>query len=82
MEEELYEEIDEEPRSKPWVWVVYLLLFAVAIPWYWPVGSVGRVVMGVPLWVAVTLGSVVLLALWTVFVITRYWPVGGEGADG
>lgn len=81
MEEELYEEIVEEPRAKPWVWVVYLLLFALAIPWYWPAGSIGRVVMGVPLWVAVTLGSVVLLALWTVFVIARYWRVRSEGED-
>ena len=68
-----YEDLIVEPREKPLVWLIYLLLFAITIPWYWPAGYIGPLVLGLPLWVATTLGGVVLLALWTVFTIGRYW---------
>ena len=67
------EGLRDEPRRHPLVWVVYLLLFAVAVPWYWPTGYRGPLVLGLPLWTAVTLGAVVLMALWTGFVIRRWW---------
>ena len=57
MEEDPFEEIVLEPRKKPVVWVVYVLLFAVAVPWYWPTGYSGHAVMGLPLWVAVTVAA-------------------------
>ena len=67
-----------EPRQVWWLWVVYALLYAVAIPWYWPEGYRGPLVFGLPLWVGVTLLSVLALALWTVLVITRFWKTGPE----
>ncbi len=76
-----YEDLIVEPREKPLVWLIYLLLFAIAIPWYWPAGYVGPLVLGMPLWVATTLGSVVLLALWTVFTISRFWRHASEGDE-
>jgi len=33
---EIYPELIEEPRKVRWVWCVYLILYAIAIPWYWP----------------------------------------------
>ncbi len=67
------EGLGDEPRQHPLIWVVYLLLFAVAVPWYWPTGYRGPLVLGLPLWAAVSLGAVVLMALWTGFVIRRWW---------
>ena len=67
------EGLNDEPRRHPLIWVVYLLLFAVAVPWYWPTGYRGPLVLGLPLWSAVSLGAVVLMALWTGFVIRRWW---------
>ena len=67
------EGLGDEPRRHPLIWVVYLLLFAVAVPWYWPTGYRGPLVLGLPLWAAVSLGAVVLMALWTGFVIRRWW---------
>ena len=67
-----------------WVWIGYLLLFAIAIPWYWPQGFRGPLVVGLPLWVAVTLGAIVFLAVWTVWVIHFTWGedvVSGDGDD-
>lgn len=67
------EGLRDEPRRHPLIWVVYLLLLAVAVPWYWPTGYRGPLVLGLPLWAAVSLGAVVLMALWTAFVIGRWW---------
>ena len=67
------EGLRDEPRRHRLIWVVYLLLFAVAVPWYWPTGYRGPLVLGLPLWAAVSLGAVVLMALWTGFVIRRWW---------
>ena len=60
-----------EPRKIRYIWLVYLLLYALAIPWYWPEGYRGPLILGFPLWVAVSLGAVLLLAAWTVWVIRR-----------
>jgi hypothetical protein len=62
-----------EPRRVLWIWGVYLVLYAVAIPWYWPQGYRGPLLGGFPLWAAVSLGCAVLLALFTAWVIFRYW---------
>ena len=67
------EGLRDEPRRHPLIWVVYLLLLAIAVPWYWPTGYRGPLVLGLPLWAAVSLGAVVLMALWTAFVIRRWW---------
>ena len=67
------EGLRDEPRRHPLIWVVYLLLLAVAVPWYWPTGYRGPLVLGLPLWTAVSLGAVVLMALWTGFVIRLWW---------
>ncbi len=74
-----YEELVREPRKVRWVWLVYLLLYAIAIPWYWPAGYRGHLVAGFPIWVVVTLVGVLLLAGWTLWVIANHWRVrGGE----
>ena len=62
-----------EPRQVGYIWIVYVLLFAVAVPWYWPVDYRGPLVLGLPLWVAVSLTAIALLAAWTAWVINRYW---------
>ncbi len=72
------EQLVAEPRKVGYVWIVYLLLYALAVPWYWPAGYRGPLVLGFPLWVAVSLGAVLLLAAWTGFVIRRYWTEGEE----
>jgi hypothetical protein len=80
--DELFVGLQQEPRKKRWIWLVYLFLFAAAIPWYWPLSYRGSLVVGLPMWVAVTVATTVLLASWTVFVIAKYWrdPSDADGA--
>ena len=80
-DKDIYPELACEPRRVRWIWLVYLLLYAVAIPWYWPKGYQGPLVSGFPLWVVVSLGSMLLLAIWTAWVIHRFWRSSGEGID-
>ena len=67
-----------EPRKIRFICLVYLLLYALAIPWYLAAGYRGPLILGFPLWVAVSLGAVLLLAAWTVWVIRRYWIMAQE----
>lgn len=63
----------DEPRFHPWIWVVYVVLFSAAIPWYLPPGAQATTWLGFPLWVTISLGATFAIAFFTVFVIRRYW---------
>ena len=73
--------LGRDPRRRPLVWVVYAVLYAVAVPWYWPTGYRGPLVFGLPLWVFVTLAAVLALGLWTarVLAVTREDGAGQPG---
>ena len=42
------EQLVSEPRKVRYIWIVYLLLYALAVPWYWPEGYRGPLVLGFP----------------------------------
>jgi hypothetical protein len=63
----------DEPRRHRWIWITYVLLFGAAVPWYLPASASRSVWPGFPLWVSVSLGATVALAVFTAFVIHRYW---------
>ena len=71
-----------EPRSHPWIWVVYVLLFAASVPWYLPAGGPPQLWLGLPHWVVISLSAYLGVALFTAWVVARYWstpPPGDEG---
>jgi len=55
------------------VWLAYAVLFAIAIPWYWPADDV-RLLLGIPLWAAVSIGASVLISIFTAGLLLRFWP--------
>jgi hypothetical protein len=55
-----------------WIWVVYIVLFGLSVPWYLPDGPV-RIWFGLPYWVVLSLCAVGAVALFTVWVVGRYW---------
>jgi 4-amino-4-deoxy-L-arabinose transferase-like glycosyltransferase len=66
------------PRKRPvflrWqVWIAYAVLFALAIPWYWPADQTD-LVLGVPLWVAVTLCVSFAISAFTAWLLITGWP--------
>ena len=56
--------------------LTYTALFSVAVPWYWQwLGSLSeKIVVGVPLWVAVSILSALGIALHTAWVLREPWP--------
>lgn len=60
------------PPMPRWVWLVYLILFAASVPWYLPDGAV-PVWMGLPYWVVLSLSAIICVAMFTVWVVRRYW---------
>ncbi len=71
---------DDSPElpqpTRWWIGVVYLVLFALSVPWYLPATGASPVPLwlGLPYWVVVTLVGNVAVALFTALVAVRYWP--------
>ncbi len=63
----------EEPSRHWWIWLVYVVLFALSIPWYLPKGSTPQIWWGLPRWVIASLLAALGIALFTAFVVNRYW---------
>ncbi len=57
----------------PWIWVVYAVLLAISIPWYWP-QEVGTIVLGMPLWAAVSVLGSAAMSLFTAWLFLKRWP--------
>lgn len=56
------------------IWIGYLTLFALSIPWYLPADTVPSLWLGLPYWVVISLACCVLIACLNVIVIYRSWP--------
>jgi hypothetical protein len=65
--------IVREPIRKPWVWVGLGAIILAGIPWYLPAGMVEPVVIGLPAWTIVAVGSSVLLCGYLTWVLSRHW---------
>ena len=59
-------------RPRGWIVLVYLVLLALVIPWYWPAGD-ARHLAGLPLWVLATLAALLLTSSFTAWVFLT-WP--------
>lgn len=62
-----------EPDRVRWVWVVYLILFAISVPWYLPADMTPPVVFGLPYWVVISLAAAAAAAGFTFIVVDRCW---------
>lgn len=55
------------PPPRRWVALVYLVLLALIIPWYWPAGDT-RHAFGFPLWALTSLAAVLVTSIFTAYV--------------
>ena len=65
------------PKPRAWVLAVYLVLFALVIPWSWPAGD-ARHVFGLPLWVLATLAAVFVTSVFTAWVYLTQSDAEGD----
>ena len=61
--------------------VAYVLLFVVAVPWYWGEGG-SKPVLGMPLWAVVSVGVSFLISCLTAWAAFRTWPSDGDDGEG
>jgi hypothetical protein len=63
----------QEPLQRRWFLPLVVLLILASVPWYRPTGLVGHIYGGLPLWIWVTLGCSLLIAVLTCYVTLRSW---------
>ena len=61
--------------------VAYVLLFLVAVPWYWGEGG-SKPVLGMPLWAVVSIGVSFFISCLTAWAAFRTWPSEGGDEEG
>lgn len=71
--------VSPKPRGVPRARLIaiYLVLFALVLPWYWPAGDT-RHVLGFPVWALVTLAAVFATSAFTAWI---YLTQSGGEAD-
>ncbi|MDH4063093.1 MAG: hypothetical protein OEW19_01735 [Acidobacteriota bacterium] len=69
-----------DPGRRLWIWVVYACLYAASIPWYLPSNERPPVWFGLPYWVVLSLTATSAIAVFTLFVVSRYWSEAPEEA--
>lgn len=62
--------------------MVYVLLFAASVPWYLPAGRPPRIWLGLPHWVVISLAAYLAVAVFTAWVVARYWSVREDDDTG
>ena len=69
---------------RPWLLTLgFVLLFVAAVPWYWgDGGGETPLVLGMPLWVAVSTGVMFLISCLTAWAAFRTWPSDDDDAEG
>ena len=60
----------------------FALLFIAAVQWYWTGGGETPLVLGVPLWVAVSTGVSFLISCLAAWAAFRTWPSDDNDAEG
>lgn len=67
----------EAPRNSPpgamWPTLVYALLLAIGIPWYWPADN-HSIVLGMPAWVIVAIAASTCASVFTAWLLAKPWP--------
>ncbi len=74
-------ELPPAPR-RWWIGAVYVLLFAVSVPWYLPASDPVPVWLGLPHWVVIAIVGSAAIAVFTALVVTRFWPTEEEIVHG
>lgn len=56
-----------------WVWLFYLVFFALSIPWYLPNALSMQLILGLPLWLITSITAIFIMAVFTLWIINKYW---------
>jgi len=63
----------KEPAKNPLFWILWLLIIAVSVPWYFPSKTYEPIVAGLPLWALAVLVTIVLYAVFATLSAYMFW---------
>lgn len=66
-------ELEREPAKQRWYLPAILFLVIFSVPWYFVPGRIGNVLLGLPVWVWLSLGCAVALSCLTAIAVLRFW---------
>lgn len=69
----------KEPIRKPWIWVVFGLLFVLINPWYFPASFSQPLFWGIPAWAVIIILASLALSVFCHYVLVCHWQI--EDAD-
>ena len=75
---------DHEFKSSQLSWLLvfsFVILFILAVPWYWGEGGDKPLIFGMPLWVGVSTFSSFLISCLTAWVAFRIWPSDSDESE-
>jgi hypothetical protein len=62
-----------EPVRRPWLFAVLLVIVLAGTPLWYPTGTIRPVVLGVPLWFAISVASTFAFAAFVSWICLRQW---------
>ncbi len=65
--------LEREPAKQRWYLPSLLLLIVLSIPWYREAGSMGTLVLGMPVWIWTSLACTAGVSLLTAVAALRFW---------
>ena len=75
---------DHEFKSSHLSWLLvfsFVILFILAVPWYWGEGGDKPLIFGMPLWVGVSTFISFLISCLTAWVAFRIWPSDSDESE-
>ena len=73
---------ERKPSQGSWLLVVgFVILFILAVPWYWGEGREEPLIFGMPLWVGISTFISFLISCLTAWVAFRVWPSDGDQSE-
>ena len=70
------------PYLRWWIWVTYLVLFLLSVPWYWTfLPQRDLFWLGLPIWVVAAIAGSFTISLFTAWLLCRPWPNEREDRD-
>ena len=75
---------DHEFKSSQLSWLLvfsFVILFILAVPWYWGEGGDKPLIFGMALWVGVSTFSSFLISCLTAWVAFRIWPSDSDESE-
>ncbi|GAB3674322.1 hypothetical protein [Salinisphaera aquimarina] len=68
----------KEPVKSPLVWLVFVVIFALINPWYFPAGSYTPLFWGVPYWAWIILAASLALSVFITWVVCCQWDLDAD----